>query len=129
MRAAFGIQAILGHAQALDGAARNEMFGNDDLRVFGADIAVPDPIRVDHNHRTVLALVEASRLINADAAGQPGFPDELLQTRVKLALPIAGTGRTRSAERADVVTDKDVPFKPGQTDFPLHQSKALAGGR
>lgn len=124
MRAALGVQAVLGHAQALDGPAGEEMLGNDGLCVFGVDIAVPDRIGVDDNHGTVLALVEASRLIDADAAGQPGFPDKLLQTRMKLALPIAGAGGARSVERADIVTDKDVPFKPGQSDFLLHQSKA-----
>jgi len=126
MRAAFVIQAFLGHAQALDGPAGDEMFGNNGLCVFRLDIAVPDRIGVDHNHRAVLALIEASGLINADAAGQPGFPDEMLQTRVQLAFPVAGAGRTGSVERANIVADKDVPFKPCQTDFLLHQIKALA---
>lgn len=60
MRTAFGVQAVLGHAQALDGLAGDEMLGNDGLCVFGADVAVPDRIGVDHHHGTVLALVEAS---------------------------------------------------------------------
>jgi hypothetical protein len=127
MRAAFGVQAAFGHAQALDGPAGDEVLGNDGLCILRMDIAVPDRIGIDHNHRAVLALIEASGLINADAAGQPGLPDEMLQTRVKLAFPIAGAGWAGSVERTNIVTDKDVPFKPGQTDFLLHQSKALAG--
>ena len=127
MRAAFVVQAVLGHAQALDGPAGDEVLGNNGLRIFRVNIAVPDRIGVDHNHWTVLALIEASGLIDADAAGQPGFPDEMLQTRVQLAFPVAGAGRTGSVERANIVADKNVPFKPCQTDFLLHQIKALAG--
>lgn len=60
MRAAFGVEAVLGHTQPLDGPAGDKMLGNDGLCVFGADVAVPDRIGVDHNHGAVLALVEAS---------------------------------------------------------------------
>ena len=113
MGAGFGVQAGVGDAKALDGAAGDEVFGDDFFCVFGFDSAVPDGVRVDDNGGTVLALIEAARFVDADAAGEAGFAGELRETCVNGALAIGGAGGAGRIGRTDVVTDEDVAFEEG----------------
>lgn len=118
MRAGFGVEAIFGDAEPLDGTATDEMFGDDLTSIFGLNVAVPYSIGINNHGGTVLALVEAERLVDADATGKACFPGELLQARVQFALSIARAGRTRSLRRTDIVANEDVAFEPGQADPP-----------
>jgi len=114
MRAAFGVDALAGYAQALDGTASEEMLGDDLLRVRWQDIAIPDSFGIDHNHGPVLALVEAAGFVDADPTAQAGGFGPLLQFGVQIAGSIGGAGGTRCAFGARVVADKDVVIKGGQ---------------
>lgn len=114
MRAGLAVDAFIGDAQTLDGTAMDQMLLHDLRGIFGLHIAVPDRIGVDHDGRTVLALVETERLIDADAGRQIGSFDLLLQLREQFALPVAGTGWARCAFGAGVVADENVVFKKGQ---------------
>lgn len=113
MRARFGVDALLGQAKSLDGTAGREMLGDDGFGIFGMDIAVPDRIRVDHNRRPVLALVEAPGLVDAHTAGEPRLFGQLLQAGMQLAFSIPGAGGARRLRRANIVADKDVALEPG----------------
>ena len=115
--AGFCVEAGVGDAQALYGAAGDEMLGNDGVSVFRFDVAVPDGIGVDDNVGAMLALVEAAGFVDADLAAQAGLLGELLQTGVQLALAIGCAGAARSVSMADVVADKDMAFKGGQGDL------------
>jgi hypothetical protein len=120
MRAGFAVEAVFVDAEALDGTTRDEVLGDDGLCVFRPDIAVPNRVRVHHDCRAVLALVETAGFIDAHAAGKAGFPAQLLQTGVQFAFAIAGAGRARRIGRANVVANEDVAFKPGQAGSLLH---------
>jgi hypothetical protein len=111
--AGFGIQAGIDDTETLDGAAGDEVFGDDLIGVFRFDAAVPDGIGVDDDGGAVLALVEAAGLVDADAAGEAGFADELRKAGVERALAVGGAGGTGRIGGADVVADEDVAFEKG----------------
>ncbi|HEV2136539.1 MAG TPA: hypothetical protein VGR47_20130 [Terracidiphilus sp.] len=119
MRAGFGIEAVFVDPQALDGTASDEVLGDDGFGVFGVDVAIPDGVRVDDDHGTVLALIETAGFVDAHATGKAGFLAQLLQARMQIAFSITGAGRARRVRGADVVADKDVTFKPGQSGILL----------
>jgi hypothetical protein len=109
--AGFGVQAGVSDAEALDGAAGDEVLGDDFIGVFGFDAAVPDGIGVDDDGGPVLALVKAARLVDADAASEAGFASELRKAGMEGALAVCSAGRSRRVSGTDVVTDEDVAFE------------------
>ena len=48
------------------------MFGDNLLRVISLHMAIPDGLRVDHHHRAVFALIQATGLADPDHSVQPG---------------------------------------------------------
>ena len=114
MRAGLCIQALAGYAQAFHGPAADQMLLNDSIGIVGLDIPVPDGLRVDHHRGTVLALVKAAGLVDADTTAKAGFFGELLEPRVQIAFSIAGAGGPRRIGGTRVVADKDVAFEGGQ---------------
>jgi hypothetical protein len=111
--AGFGVQAGVSDAEALDGAAGDEVLGDDFIGVFGFDAAVPDGIGVDDDGGPVLALVKAARLVDADAASEAGFASELRKAGVEGALAVGSAGGTGRVSGADVMTYEDVAFEKG----------------
>jgi hypothetical protein len=53
-------------AQALDGAAMDEVLGNNFIYIFELHKAIPDSLGIDHNGRSMLALIQASGFVGAD---------------------------------------------------------------
>jgi len=109
--AGFCVEAGVGDAEPLNGVAGDEVFRDDIFGVFRLNAAVPDGIGVDDDCGAVLALVEAARFVDADAAGETGFARELRKSRVERALAIVGARRTRRIRRTDVMADEDVAFE------------------
>lgn len=120
MRTRFGVEAIFIDAKTLDGAAGDEVLGNDDFCIFGADVAVPHRLGVNDDHGAVLALIEAAGLVDAHAAGEAGFPAQLLQAAVQFAFAVGSARRTGRVGWADIVANEDVAFKPGQAGILLN---------
>ena len=114
VRAELGVEAFVGEAEALDGAAGDKVLVDDFGGVFRADVAVPDGFRVDDDGGTVFALVEAAGLVDADARGEAGGLGELLDGGVEFGLAVGVTGGARGVLRAGIGADKDVTFKRGQ---------------
>ena len=79
VRAALGVQALFGHAQAFHRPAAHQMFTDNFGRIFYMHIAIPDGFRVNDHHRPVLALVQATGLVDAHPRTQSGFPLQSLQ--------------------------------------------------
>ncbi len=119
MRTTLGVQAILGHAQALHGPAGDQMLGNNGFGILRPDVAVPNGFRINNHHGAVLALVEAAGFVDAHAAGKPGGFGEPLQAGVQIACAVARAGGPRRFRRASIVADKHVTLKAGQTAFLL----------
>jgi hypothetical protein len=114
MGAGPGVEAFVGKAKALDGAAGDEVLVDDFGGVFQADVAVPDSLRVDDDSRPVFALVEAAGLVDADAWGEAGSLGELLDGGVELGLPVGVAGGAWGVLGTGVGTDKYMAFKRGQ---------------
>jgi hypothetical protein len=126
MGATLRVHALVAEAQPLNGPSAYEVFGNNFFRIVRRDPAVPDGFRVHHDHRTVLALVQAASLVDANPARKAGGFRKLLQLRKQLGLAVGGTRRPRSTFRTDIVTNKQVTFKRGQNEKFLQLSSYLA---
>jgi hypothetical protein len=114
MRAGLGVDAGVGDAETLDGAAVDQVLFDDLGCVFGLDAAVPNGFRVDDDGGAVLALVEAERLVDAHA-GKAGSLGELLELREDFALSIGGAGGAWCSLGTDVMTYKDVMLEKRQS--------------
>jgi hypothetical protein len=114
VRAALGVDALVGEAQALDGTAADEMLAHDLLGILGLDVAVPDGLGIDDDGGAVLALVEAAGLVDAHAAAEVCGLRGLLQGYMNIASATGCTRGTRRTVWALIGTDKDMMFKDGQ---------------
>lgn len=114
MRAGLGVEAFFGQAEALDRAAADEVLIDDFGGVFGADVTVPDGLRVDDDGGAVLALVEAAGLVDADARREAGGLGQLLNGGVELSFAVGVAGGARGILGTGVGADKDMAFKRGQ---------------
>ncbi len=90
MRAGGRIEAAFRQSQALDGTAGNQMLFDDFPHILGFDESIPDGPGIDDNGRPVLALVEASGLVHANALTQARSSNRVLEQGVDLALTVAG---------------------------------------
>ena len=113
MGAGLGVEAGVGDAEAFDGAAGDEVRGDDFIGVLGFDAAIPDGIGVDDDGGTVLTLVEAAGFVDADPAGEASFASELREAGVERALAVGSAGGAGRIGGADVVADEDVAFEEG----------------
>jgi hypothetical protein len=111
MGAGLGVEAGVGDEEAFDGAAGDEVFGDDFIGVLGFDATIPDGIGVDDDGGSVFALVEAAGLVDANAAGQAGLPSELREAGVEGALAVGSAGGAGRIGGADVVANEDVAFE------------------
>ena len=79
MSTGFGVDAFLGQPQAFHGLAANQMLFHNLRGVGGLDMAVPDCIRIDHQIRAVLSLIETAGLVGPDFAFEAAFRKSLLE--------------------------------------------------
>ena len=106
-----GIDAGVGKAEALDGAAVDEVLVDDFLSVVGAGEAVPDGFGIDDHDGAVLALVEATGFVDADAVLEAGGLDGILEGAAEfLAVFVAAAGAGGGIV-ALVEADKEVMFE------------------
>lgn len=75
MRAVGIVQTAFGNQEVVDDLPSQDGLGDDPGNILKSDSAVPDPLRVDHHRRTVLALVEAARVIGPGQGTEPGLPE------------------------------------------------------
>jgi hypothetical protein len=105
--ASLRIDAGVGEAEALDGAAVDQVLFDDLGGVLRLHRAVPDGLGVDNESGAVLALVKAKRLVDSHV-GKAGDFGGLLKLGEDFALSIGGAGGAGSALGTNVMTDKDV---------------------
>jgi len=114
MGAGLGVEAFIGQAEPLDGAAGDEVLVDDFGGVFRTDMAVPDGLRINDDSSPVLALIEAAGLVDADAGTETGGLYELLDGGVKFALAVGIAGGARGVGGTGIGADKNVAFKRWQ---------------
>ena len=74
-----GIQAAIGHHQALNWLAADDVRVNDFIDVGLSDESVPYGFGIDHEIRAVFALIETARLVGAHFAFETAFRQFLLE--------------------------------------------------
>jgi hypothetical protein len=105
------VETGVGEAQALNGTVVEEVFGDDLGDVFDVDEAIPDGLGVDHDDRTVFALVEAAGFVGPDVVLEAGFLDGVFEGRFELFAAAGKAAGTGGAFVAFVGADEDVVVK------------------
>src|SRR5262245_54518941 len=96
MRATWSVDAACGQAQALDGAAVQQMRLHNLIDVGQRDEAVPDRLGIDDDGYAVLALVEATGGVDAHASAETLFGGrfERLTNLLAALFPATAAGMT-----------------------------------
>src|SRR5579875_772986 len=105
------IQAIVRDQQVVEDLAPQDCPADDPWHVLDLDPSVPDPLRINHDRRAVLALLQATCVIGPDQRPEPGLlqlplervPKRLPALRITAATPVPGF--------ADIPADKDMMGK------------------
>ena len=102
------VQAAFGNQEIIEDFSSQDRFGDDPGNVFDGDPAIPDSLGIDHDGRSVLALVEAAGMIGPGQGAESGLPEfdlesilERLEARRVAATPLV-------ARVADVTADENV---------------------
>ena len=111
MRAVVGVDAGVGEAEALDGAAVEEVLLDDLFGVAGVGETVPDGFGIDDEDGAVLALVEAAGLVDADAMLEAGGFDGILEGAAEFLAVFEAAAGAGGGIVALVEADKEVMFE------------------
>lgn len=69
-------------------------------------LSVPDRLWVDHNHRTMFALVKTTRFVGSDPMFQSGILDRIFESGFEVLAPFRKTAGARGRRIALVRADK-----------------------
>jgi hypothetical protein len=105
-----GVDAGVGKAEALDGAAVKEVLLDDLFGVLGTGETVPDGFGIHDENGAVLALVEAASLVDADAVLEAGGFDGVFEGATKFLAVFEGAAGAGGFV-ALVQADKEVVFE------------------
>jgi hypothetical protein len=111
VRTSLRVDALIAQAQPFDRSPAHEVLFHNFRGICRTYVAVPNPLWVNDHRWPVLALIQASRFVDADCAAKPSRFGQLLQLRMQFALSIGGARGPGSTFRACVVTDKNMTFK------------------
>jgi hypothetical protein len=118
MGAALGVHTLVRQAQPLHRSASHQVLPHDLFGVRCLHMPVPDCFWIHHHGRAVLALVQASRFVDANCRAQSGSLGKHLQLRKEIALAVLGTRGPRRSFRPGILTNKYVTLKKCQTGNP-----------
>jgi hypothetical protein len=108
--------------QALNRFASNNVRVDDFIHIGGRDSTVPDGFRINHQVRTMLALVQAARLIRPDSSLQPAFRQFLFKQFLQLRFPLRIAAASRMTRRPLIPANENVLFELG------HENNVQDGG-
>jgi hypothetical protein len=66
MWATLSIQACIRQPEPLNRTSMHQMFADDLLDILHMNEPIPDRVRIDHNHRPMLALIKTPQLIRTN---------------------------------------------------------------
>ena len=105
-----GVDAGVGKAEALDGAAMEEVLLDDLFGVAGLGETVPDGFGVDDEDGAVLALVETAGFVDADAVLEAGGFDGIFEGAAEFFAVVEGAAGAGGLV-ALVEADEEVMFE------------------
>jgi hypothetical protein len=124
MRAILRIHTLLSQPQPFHRPAAHQVFIHNLRRIPRLHIPIPDPLRINHHRRSVLALVQAPCLVDPHLRPQPRGLGQLIQLRVQFAFSVSTARRPRRTFRPHIMTNKHVALKPRQALFLLIPDKS-----
>ena len=86
MLTAFGIEARFGELKPFHGLSPDDVRLDDFIHIRFGDVPIPDRVRIDHDVWSMLALIEAARLIGANLAFQAALRKLLFEHLLQLGL-------------------------------------------
>jgi hypothetical protein len=92
------VQAIIGDDEVIENLTADQGLGDDPRHIVGPDAAVPDGLRIDHDDRTMLALIETAGLVDSRPTPEPG-PFQFLLEGVPQGLRAGWIARTSRVPR------------------------------
>lgn len=113
MLAARRVDAPVSQSQTLHRFASHDVRVDDFIHILQLYSAVPHRIRVDHQVRPMLTLIETARLVGADSPFQAAFCELLLEQLLQFNLSLGITASARMSSRPLVPADEDVLLKSG----------------
>lgn len=114
MRTAFCVNALIRQPKPFHWPSVDQVLLDNLSGIFGAHVPVPDGFWIDHNRRSMLALIETARLVDPHGIPQASGLRKLLQLCVQFALAVA---RARGSGRAlwtGIMADEDVMLENWQ---------------
>jgi hypothetical protein len=72
MRAMLHVETSFCDPETFHRTSMDKMFADNLLQIFDLNEAIPDRFGINHNHRSMFALVKAAGLIRSDLGLQPG---------------------------------------------------------
>jgi hypothetical protein len=115
------IQAFFRKHQAHDRFPANDVGFDNFVDVSLGYVSVPNGVGIDHEIRSVLALVETARLIGAHFTLEAAFGQLLFEKFLQFRLAVWIAASPRVTRRALVTAYKNVPFELG------HKIPAIPG--
>jgi hypothetical protein len=73
------VKAVVRNQQIVKDFSPYERSRDNPRNVVKADLAVPDPLRINHYSGTMFALIEATRVVGASSNCEPCFSDLRLE--------------------------------------------------
>jgi hypothetical protein len=111
MRARRCVHTAIREPQPGNRLATDQVTVDDLVDVRLGNASVPHGVGVDDHRRSVLALIEAARLVGTDAALQPTLGERLLEGLLKRVAGIRVTAAARVSRRPLVGADEEVSFE------------------
>lgn len=109
-----GVDAGVGQDEAFDGTAFQEVLFDDLGNVLEFYEAIPGLLGIDDDGDAVLALVEATGIVDADPGAQSVLFDSVLERLADGSAALGAAAATAMARLALVDADENMSFKFGQ---------------
>jgi len=110
------VDAGISQPQSLHGLPANDVGFDDLIHIHQGHASIPNRFGVDHEVRTVFALVQAPGLVSSDAPLQSALFQLLLKQFLQFGCALGIAAAARVSRRPLVPTNKDVPLKPGHEE-------------
>ena len=97
--------------EPLNRPAADDVLLHDFVDVSFGDVGVPDVVRIDHDVRALLALIEAAGLVCAHPPRQAVLGERLLEGLVQGAATVGIAAAARMSGRPLVGAHEEMPFE------------------
>ena len=102
------VQTAFGNQEIVEDFSSQDRFRDDPGNVLEGDSAIPDSLGIDHDGRSMLALVEAARVIGPGQSAEAGLPEFDLESILERLEPLGVAAAPLVARITNVTADENV---------------------